>query len=442
MKKNIFHIEKHVHGGLGLSHDSSGKAVLLEGVIAKEDVSAKIYSTSKNLLQGRAKQIQTTSPNRVQPPCKYFKQCGGCDFQHINYAGQLQAKRDVIEDLLLRSGHQELINSANEILAFPLASDQTIHYRQRIRMQVDECQTLGFFKRRSNDCIAVRSCLLAKEEINNCLDKLVQQQEFTRLLSRTESLELLFNPASSLITLIFHLSQKTRPADKQHAATLTEIFDSLEHIIFSAKGFAPSGKSFLSFSIPPLPQFTDKQITLSWETGGFCQVNLEQNLKLIQTVLTFASADKKNSVLDLFCGMGNFSIPLAIVSGSLLGIEGQGSAIRSARKNSEDAGLTNTSFTKQPVHDACREIAKEGKQFDIVIIDPPRQGAPGLAAQLAQLTKKRLIYISCDPATLCRDLAELLNKGFQLIKLQPVDMFPQTHHIECVALLEKDPENH
>ncbi|RUM43934.1 MAG: hypothetical protein DSY80_05055 [Desulfocapsa sp.] len=442
MKEDTFHIEKLVHGGLGLSHDSCGKAVLLEGVIAGEDVSATIYSTTKNLLQGQATQIHKTSPNRVQPPCKQYTRCGGCNFQHISYSGQLQAKKAVIEDLLLRSGHQALIRAAHEILKFPISSDRKDHYRQRIRMQVDNRQTLGFFKRRSNDCIAVSSCLLAKKEINDCLEKLLQQQQFKKLLSCTYSLELLFNPGNSQITLILHFYRRARPTDKRNATELTRAIANLENVFFFAKGFAPSGKSLFTVAIPPLHTFTDKHITLFWETGGFCQVNLDQNLKLIQTVLDYSSVTENESILDLFCGMGNFSIPLAMRANSVLGIEGQGSAIRSARKNSEDAGQENTTFTKQSVHDACRVMADEDKQFDTVIIDPPRQGAPGLATQLTQLTKKRLIYISCDPATLCRDLAELLDQGFQLTKLQPVDMFPQTHHIECVALLEKDPENH
>jgi len=425
-----------------LSHDSDGKVTLLEGAIAGEEVSVKIYSTNKNLQKGRATHILEASPARVQPACKYFKQCGGCNFQHMHYAQQLRAKEEILRDLLVRNGHSVLANAAEKLLPPPLASDKEYHYRQRIRLQVDTWQTLGFFKRRSNNCISIDSCLLAKREINDCLQNLKQQQAFTHLLARTETLELLFNPASKLITLIFHLTQKPRPADNQHATALTVKIKDLEHVFFCAKGFAPSGSSDLSFSIPPVLPFTKNEINLSWETGGFCQVNLGQNQKLIQTVLAYCNVTETDSVLDLFCGMGNFSIPLAMQAKSLIGVEGQGSAIRSARKNSSNAGQSNTTFSKQPVHDACLAMVKDAKQFDIVVIDPPRQGAPGLATQLAQLTRKRLIYISCDPATLCRDLAELLDRDFHLTQLQPIDMFPQTHHIECVALLEKRLENH
>ncbi len=438
MAAQHFHIEKHIHGGLGLSHASDGKVTLLEGVIAGEKVAAKIYSKGKNLQKGRATQIVEPSASRVQPACKFYKQCGGCDFQHMTYSRQLQAKEEVIKDLLLRSGHKILSRAAENLLASPLAADEEYHYRQRIRLQVDSRQTLGFYKRRSNNCIAISSCLLAKQEINDCLEKLRQQQPFRQLLDKSEALELLFNPASEQITLLFHLTRKPRPSDNQHAKLLTDEITEIEHIFFCGKSFAASGKTILSFPI----DHTQGKIRLSWESGGFCQVNLSQNQKLIQTVLKYCDISDTDSVLDLFCGMGNFSLPLAEEAHSLTGIEGQGSAIRSAKRNSADTGQTNTIFTKQNVHQACLEMAKSGKTFDVVVIDPPRAGAPELAGQLAQLTSKRLVYISCDPATLCRDLASLLDNNFHLKKIQPVDMFPQTHHIECVVLLEKSPENH
>ncbi len=166
-------------------------------------------------------------------------------------------------------------------------------------------------------------------------------------------------------------------------------------------------------------------------------MNLAQNKILIETVLDFSQTEKTETVLDLYCGMGNFSIPLAMSSKEVLGIEGQGSAIRSAKENAFNAGLTNTRFMKKPVDVACKELAERGEHFDCVVIDPPRQGALGLAGYLATIASRRLVYISCDPATLCRDLADLTNEGFSIKRIQPIDMFPQTHHIETVVLLEK-----
>ena len=180
-----------------------------------------------------------------------------------------------------------------------------------------------------------------------------------------------------------------------------------------------------------------EDLELHWEAGGFCQVNLGQNRALIETVLDFCQVEKGRSVLDLYCGMGNFAIPLALLGAEVLGIEGQGSAIRMAKNNAARAGLAHARFQQSPIHTACSELLARGARFDCVVIDPPRQGAPDLAGQLAALTGERLVYISCDPATLCRDLADLIEHGFSIRKIQPIDMFPQTHHIETVVLLEK-----
>jgi 23S rRNA (uracil1939-C5)-methyltransferase len=436
MSSQEYHIEKLVHGGSGLSHTEDGQIVLLEGAAPGETVQAKIHSTTRNLLQGSVTRVISASVHRIQAPCPHYRKCGGCDFQHMDYSCQLQGKYDIVKDLLLRSSHPDL-RLASTVLTTPIASPQEMNYRQRIRLQVDEQQIVGFHKRRSNNCIAVKNCLLAAPAINNCLEILHQQRSFDKLLAQTDALEILLNPDTSSISIIIHFKRKPRPADKQHAKNLAQSLPEVEDIFFMGEGFAVTGHSKLSFTLPPIPLHTEKSLCLSWETGGFCQVNIEQNRTLIQTVLNFCQISRENTILDLFCGMGNFSIPLAEKAETVLGIEGQASAIRSARINSAKANQNNTEFIKRPIHQACRELVQNNRAFDCIVLDPPRQGVPGLAGELGSLCRKRMIYISCDPATLCRDLAELLKQGFVLQKLQLIDMFPQTHHIETIALLEK-----
>lgn len=437
MTSPAYHIEKLVPGGLGLSHNEEGRITLIEGVISGETVTAKIKSTTKKQSKGLATSIIHPSSERIQAPCPHYKQCGGCDFQHMTYPCQLQEKQQIIKDLLVQSGSPVLRENTKTLLAAPIASPQQFHYRQRIRLQVDDQQIPGFHKRRSHACVAIDSCLLATPEINDCLQKLLPQHSFNKLLRQTEALEILYDPDSSTITLLIHFKRKPRPADEQHARNLIAALTGLKNIFFTGVGFAVTGRDSHSFTLPRLPSHTSKPLQLSLEAGGFCQVNVEQNTNLVKTVLDFCAVTKEESVLDLFCGMGNFSVPLAEQAKSVLGIEGQGSAIRSAKRNSSNAGQNNSKFIKQPIHTACSELAKAGEKFDCIILDPPRQGAPGLARVLHALCENRLIYISCDPVTLCRDLADLLHQGFTVKKLQPIDMFPQTHHIETVALLEK-----
>jgi 23S rRNA (uracil1939-C5)-methyltransferase len=182
----------------------------------------------------------------------------------------------------------------------------------------------------------------------------------------------------------------------------------------------------------------DSPLTLFWEAGGFCQVNTKQNYNLINLVVECSEPSPSDRLLDLYCGMGNFALPLAKKTGHVHGIESQGAAIRSGRWNSEFNGLSNIRFEKSEVAEACRKLVGAGDSFDTIVCDPPRQGMVNMAPLLARLCRKRVVYVSCDPATLCRDLASLQQQGFSVKKIQPVDMFPQTHHIETVTVLEKN----
>ncbi len=442
MSSSSYHIEKLIPDGSGLSHSADNHPVHIEGVIPGETVTARIHRSGKKFSVARLQSVISASDDRISPPCPHYHQCGGCTLQHMTYQRQLQEKFAILKDIFLQSSDTRLCQAIENHLPPLLPSEAESHYRQRIRLQVDKRQTPGFHKRRSHDSVAIQSCFLARPEINDCLKKLLPHPSFARLLKQAEALEILFSPDDAAISILFHYKRKPRPADRQHATDLICNLDLIRDIFFKGSGFSVTGCATISFTLPPFFPHTSKSLQLSLETGGFCQVNLDQNRKLVETVLTFSSVTDNESVLDLFCGMGNFSIALAEKARTVLGIEGQASAIRSARKNCDRADQKNCSFQKMPVHDACFELARNGKQYDCIVLDPPRQGAPGLARPLAALCRRRLVYISCDPESLRNDLEELLQHGFALKKIQPLDMFPQTHHIETVILLEKDlPQN-
>ncbi len=437
MPATSYFIEKLTATGLGFSRDSEGQAILIDGVIPGETVTAGIIKTAKKHNTARIKVIEIASKDRIDPPCPYYKQCGGYNMQHMTYKRQLEEKSSIINDLFSQSRNKVLQERAGKLLCPILPSPQDHHYRQRIKLQVDNRQLPGFHKRRSHDCVAIDSCLLAHPVINSCFRELLAQQSFKKLLEHTESLELLLDPDSLSISMLLHFKRKPRPTDEKHSHELMAAISELKNVFFMGTGFAVTGRDILSYSLPAEGINTDAPLTLSFETGGFCQVNLAQNSILVKTVLEFSEVTKDETVLDLFCGNGNLSIPLAVRAQSLLGIEGQGSAIRSAGKNSRDAQQDNTEFKKQPIHAACAKLVAAGRHFDCLVIDPPRQGAPGLAKQLATLCTKKMVYVSCDPTSLCRDLEDLLQYGFQLQRLQPIDMFPQTSHVETVALLTR-----
>ena len=444
MQLETIDIVKIVNGGYGLAHLPSGQAVLVRHVLPGENVTVSIEEKKKNYLLGQVRQIVIPHPARRPAPCPYAGECGGCDLQHCRYDAQVQIKKGIISDLLQRSDREELRNSFS-LPAEPIAAAEEFAYRQRLRLQV-EGNVLGFHRFRTHALIPIRLCLLARATLNQTLAALRQGPDGRKLTSISSEVELQENPRTGKTVVIFRLPRKPRPADILTAERFARENDTVERIFFAGAQFSlmgPYGKeegtvagSVLAVQYPPFAGLPFG-LHLSWEAGGFCQVNIHQNKALIETVVDFCRVEKRLRVLDLYCGMGNFAVPLALLGAEVLGIEGQGSAIRSAKNNAAGAGVTLARFQQSPIHTACAELTANGARFDCVVIDPPRQGAPDLARQLATLATQRLVYISCDPATLCRDLADLIDHGFALRKIQPIDMFPQTHHIETVVLLEK-----
>ncbi len=397
-----------------------------------------------NIEEVTIKKIIKPHAARRVPPCQYYNHCGGCDLQHCDASTQLTIKKEILHDLLDNSSEPR-VREAVGLLLEPVPSPVSFGYRQRIRLQVDAQDRLGFRQFRSHKIVPVDSCMLAEEPINKSLKELRFLTDFHKLANMATEVELQLDPESQTVVCLIHFTRKIRPADIEAARSICEATVSIERIFFLGENFplmGPYGKEKLlkgkhlrvcyegvgSRSSP---------LTLQWEAGGFCQVNLRQNRQLINIALEFCQVTKEESVLDLFCGMGNFSIPLGNVAKTVTGIEGQGASIRSAKSNAHNDGLTNTTFIKSQIQVGCKNLLRQKAIFDCVIIDPPRQGIPNMAADLAKLTKKRLLYISCNPVTLCRDLADLTRAGFVIKKIQPVDMFPQTHHIETVVLLEK-----
>lgn len=437
MTTNTITIEKMINGGLGLGRAENGQIILTQGSLPDERIKYSILEKKKNFIQGKVTEILTPHPQRKEAPCPYYSRCGGCDLQHCHYQEQLRIKDSIIHDLLERQG----IATHNLSLAPCLPSPGKTGYRQRIRLQIDEKGRPGFYQFRSNRVLAIESCLIAEPALNRALAEIREQAPFSHLGANCKELELLLNPESGKVICLFHQLRKPRPKDVEAAHQLLEMVPLLEALFFKGENFplsSPGVAETHHLSCELHLSGFQLQLPLSWEVGGFCQVNLEQNNHLVEMVVTLAQAEKEDSLLDLYCGMGNFSLPLAHSCSSVLGVEGQASSIRSAKHNSSLAGLTNTHFVKSPIHAFCEKLQEEKQTFDLVVIDPPRQGVPGLSPFLAKTTRKRLVYISCDPATLCRDLKELTSHGFTLSTLQPVDMFPQTHHIETVALLEKN----
>ncbi len=426
-------IDKLVVGGQGLGRLADGMVVLVEGVLPGERVTVHPGARRGGYRQAELVAVLEPSPDRVVPPCPHFGRCGGCDFQHVASPRQASVKGEIFLEQLTRQGLQE-----PPVLLAPLAAPDPFHYRQRIRLQVAG-REFGFRRARSHQLEPVTACLLARPEINEVLGRLESSPTLVRLLRQGLEIELMASPRDGDVVLLVHFQRKPRPADCQ-AAQAAVVETGVTGLLLVAAGhgvvgpFGGDAEALLRRFVLPGRGPGGRDLLLAVEPGGFSQVNPAQNVNLVGELLAWAG--RPGRVLDCHCGMGNFSLPLAAVADEVIGCDVQGAAIRSGRRNATANGLGNCRFEKRSARDFVGELVAAGETFDTVLLDPPRQGCADIVPQLPSLKPQRLIYISCDPATLVRDLATFSGLGYATRRLRVVDMFPQTHHLEAIALIE------
>ncbi len=418
-----------------------GLVVLAPYTLPGETVEVKPFKQKKSFMEARPISILEPSSDRATPPCPLFGSCGGCDFQHVKFAAQPRLKTAVLGEQLVRAG----LLSAEElpaVLTAPLVSPLAFNYRQRIRLQIDKNGSYGFFRPGSHRIVPLHNCPLARPELNLVLEHLDDFSGVRHLLDLSTMLELFLSPAEKSVFLLFHFSRKPRPADIQAARESATCLENIGGIILEVEGRGRYGPYGAGAAASPLLSLglkvrDKKEIFFRFEPGTFCQVNPAQNEHLLDLLLEWAVIRENSRVLDLFCGMGNFSIPLALYAEKVRGMDLQRSAIRSAMRNAEEAGLGNCHFERMSAEQGAKKCLAGQERFDLVLLDPPRSGCREVIPHVIALGPARIIYISCDPATLCRDLDILKNKGYAIRRMKMVDMFPQTHHIESVTLLER-----
>jgi 23S rRNA (uracil1939-C5)-methyltransferase len=454
-KSHIITIEKIVPGGFGIGRRPDGMIAFVRHVLPGEKVSLRTIRKRKNHLEAELEKVLEPSPYRCEPVCELYGRCGGCDLQHAGIELQLGLKAEILAESLIRGGFRS--DLVARIMRPVLPAPANFGYRQRIRLQVDESGRVGFFRHQSHTIIPANGCPLAGPEINRGLHDLRTSPVAGKLLRTSHRVELLFNPETGKVIVLLHTSRRPRPTDRVLAEALADEVAGIEQLLFHVQdhGFFGPQDGFKKPSLPPfleciLPASATEavELVLTWEAGGFCQINLPQNENLIKAVLALARPGPRDRILDLYCGMGNFSLPLSLHSATVTGLDGQGSGIRSAKRNvtlnrrrfgesGNESWSLNCSFAKISVPDGVSQLIRSGRKFDLLVLDPPRQGAAAIVPDLPALGADRLVYISCDPATLTRDLTALVQAGYQVRHLQPVDMFPQTHHLETVTLMEK-----
>jgi len=427
-------IKKIITGGKGLGTLPDGMVIMVPSALPGETVVARETKAHRGYKEAQLVRIIEAAPERIVPPCPYYQDCGGCDLQHAAYPAQLRFKQQILQEALERARLEIPEGHPNATLPSPAP----FGYRHRVRLHLDPTGQLGFHQRASNQVVPIRRCLLATEPINRVIGALVDGNWPKRLQDTVAALELIHCPTSDRVLMV--LQPRPAASTTVDAALIREL-NALADLVVVQQEQSGRSTSPATRSAELSQQFAIQghAYRLDWDHRCFFQVNAQQNVRLVELalgLLTFVT--KPFSALDLFCGMGNFSIPLGLQGAQVTGIEHNQESIHWAGRNSREAGLLQARFIAGDVEQQLHQLIARNKRFDCILLDPPRQGLGKASALLPRLGPQQIISISCDPATLARDLRLLTGGGYRITQITPVDMFPQTHHIESVALLERN----
>ena len=403
-------IEKLDHQGRGIGR-LNDKVIFVNNALPGEEVNVEITLEKKKFYEGRLVEIINESAERVQSKCPYFHECGGCDLLHLSYENQLRFKQNKVRDILTKYSKIENIKTKIKDI---IPSDDVFGYRNKVTFQVEK--NIGFYKRKSYDLIPISKCLLITDNMNGILNTIKDNfdlSDFDKVVIKD------MGNCQVMLTIYLH---RFNQIDK-----IMDIFgqnvESL-NIFVKNKLYNTNNKSNI------IARLVNFQFLVSSE--AFFQVNLGQTVKLYNKVLEYCNLNSSDLVLDLYCGTGTIGIFLSPHCNQVLGIEINNEAIKNANDNKELNNISNIDFM---VGDTKDLIKKVNFKPNIIVVDPPRSGLDeSVISDIIKLKPERLVYVSCDPMTLARDLS-LLNDKYEIIEVTPVDMFPNTNHVENVCSL-------
>ena len=432
----VAHIDKLAFGGNGVCR-IDGKVCFVPFSCPGDEVTLRVTGQKKSYCTASISEILSPSPSRTVPACAIFGACGGCSWQHISYPAQLEHKRNILEETLWRGARvpAELIDNV-------VAASSQYGYRSRFQFKVSAANGLlqiGFYRQGSHQVEdAAEGCPLAVPAINqvlSCCRAVLRSYPEIGSVS-----QLSIDAGDNGLIAIIHQKGKVTAGSRRYLIDRAGDFGPCTGLFVKSETQAPAEKLWGSSDISYCMNQADpdqKPLVLTYPPGGFAQVHQLQNstmLSVIRRLGTFSSTDQ---LLDLYCGNGNFSLPLAAEVASVTGIEGNADSIRAAEYNRELNNVANARFFCDDVASGVRRLVEEGKSFDTVLLDPPRAGAGDAVTDIVCLQPNKIIYVSCDPSTLARDCGVLAGCGYHVVRSVPIDMFPQSYHIESVTLLSR-----
>jgi len=427
-------------GGEAVGRDETGRAIFAPYGAPGDIAQVVLHEEKRSFARGRIIDLEVASPKRTPPPCPYYihdwrqdeTACGGCQVQHLEYAAQLEAKRHIVCDALQRIGR---VQDAEVAPCIP--SPQPFGYRNKgdfvVGMQSGRAQ-VGLNARNSHDIIDIESCPIQQQPNNELLaaaraciaqglappfDAASGRGVLRRLVMRTAT--------NGEMLLIAMTTGAAWPQVEAFAQRMLEMVPWLVGVMrrepkSTAKPIA--GRDWLEETV--------LGIRLRATGDAFFQINSALTPTLVETALGMAQIEHGQRALDLYCGVGLFSLAMARQGAQVLGIEAHSGAVRDAQFNALQNGLT----AEFKAGDAAKLLSRAAGSWDVVLLDPPRAGAAECLEALLKIGPQRIVYVSCDPATLARDLGNL-REQYRLVEAVPVDLFPQTAHVETVALLQR-----
>ncbi|MGQ9695196.1 MAG: 23S rRNA (uracil(1939)-C(5))-methyltransferase RlmD [Thermodesulfobacteriota bacterium] len=430
MKAAELTIEKIVYGGWGMGR-VEGKVIFVPYTIAGERVIVEIGQEKKNYAEAFLREIKEASSLRERPFCNLFGQCGSCHYQHLAYKEQLRIKEQMLKDFLAPLLNKD---SPGRICScLPSPEDRGYRIRAQLKgARKGGKQVWGFYERKSHQLVEIKECPLLHPLANLILHGIKEGVEKEAGSITIKSLEVQVSPeeGKGIICL--------RGVDDNDLdmfiSYLLNYVPQLKGIMVKGKRNLTRGEMILEYQWPGVSG--GKNILGQASYDSFIQVNVGVNRELIKKVLEWAELKGKERVLDLFCGSGNFTFPLGQIAQEVWGIDVNESAINLARQNAIRNGLINCHFMLGAAEEELPKLKKKIEMVEVVVLDPPRAGAGKKVLKLVvDLKPKKIIYVSCEPPTLVRDLKILGSWGYKLEKIQPLDMFPQTYHFETIASL-------
>ena len=430
--------------GLGVAH-IEGCAVFVPNAVAGERVLLRIEKARKTWAAGKITQILERSPHRVNRECPVAKLCGGCDFWHMDYEEETRLKAERVRGCLNRLGGEEL--ERMPILSAPTC----LGYRNKAQYPVASKKGrvyAGFFRAGTHQVVENARCLILPEETDRVKDTVIDYANRFHVSAYDETtgkgllrhIYVRRGARSGQLLVCLVVNGETLPRQEVLIAGLKTIpgFTTLVLSVNTKKGNAVLGDRFVTLYGPGYIEDTLCGLNFRLSPRSFYQVNHHQAQRLYRAAIEQAGITKNDLVLDLYCGVGTITLAMASAAGRVIGVEVIPQAVEDARDNARRNGIENAEFFCGDAGQAALALEEQGVRPDVVVVDPPRKGLNADTIEaLTRMAPRRIVYVSCDPATLARDVALLKEKGFALRTAQAADLFPRCSHVETVVLLSK-----